>query len=79
MRYTHEGRTINRVEWFSPSTREWRTEEGARVTIYGLDRYAIVTPTGGTYLRRGGARVMGYHDIPTPRVTESTHGAEGSP
>jgi hypothetical protein len=31
------------------------------------------------YLSRSRARVMGYHDIPTPRVNESTHGAEGSP
>lgn len=29
------------------------------------------------YLSRSRARVMGYHDIPTPRVNESTHGAEG--
>lgn len=29
------------------------------------------------YLSRSRARVMGYHDIPTPRVNETTHGAEG--
>ena len=32
-----------------------------------------------TYLSRSRARVMGYHDIPTPRVDESTRGAEGAP
>jgi hypothetical protein len=32
-----------------------------------------------SYLSRSRARVMGYHDISTPRVNESTHGAEGSP
>ncbi|HET6918471.1 MAG TPA: hypothetical protein VFI46_03290 [Jiangellaceae bacterium] len=30
------------------------------------------------YLSRSRARVMGYHDIPTPRVNESTHGEGGS-
>ena len=30
-------------------------------------------------LSRSRARVMRYHDIPTPRVNESTHGAEGTP
>lgn len=28
---------------------------------------------------RSRSRVMGYHDIPTPRVNESTHGAEDGP
>jgi hypothetical protein len=31
------------------------------------------------HLSRSRARVMRYHDIPTPRVNESTHGAEGTP
>jgi hypothetical protein len=31
------------------------------------------------YLGRGRARVIRYHATPTPRVNESTHGAEGSP
>ena len=31
------------------------------------------------HFSRSRARVMGYHDIPTPRVNESTHGAEGTP
>ena len=29
------------------------------------------------YFSRGRARVMGYHDIPTPRVNETTHGEGG--
>lgn len=31
------------------------------------------------YFARSRGRVMGYHDIPTPRVDEPTHGAEGTP
>ena len=31
------------------------------------------------YLSRGRARVMDYHDVPPPRVNESTRGAEGTP
>jgi hypothetical protein len=30
------------------------------------------------HLSRSRARVMRYHDIPTPRVNESTHGADGT-
>ena len=30
------------------------------------------------HLSRSRARVMGYHDIPTPRVNECTHGEDGS-
>lgn len=30
------------------------------------------------YFSRSRARVMGYHDIPTPRVNEITHGEGGS-
>jgi hypothetical protein len=30
------------------------------------------------YFSRSRARVMGYHDIPTPRVNETTHGEGGS-
>jgi hypothetical protein len=30
------------------------------------------------YLSRSRAHVMGYHDIPTPRVNETTHGEGGS-
>jgi hypothetical protein len=29
------------------------------------------------YLSRSRTRVMGYHDIPTPRVNETTHGEGG--
>jgi hypothetical protein len=31
-----------------------------------------------THLSRSRARVMRYHDIPTPRVNESTHGPDGT-
>lgn len=30
------------------------------------------------HLSRSRARVMRYHDIPTPRVNDVTHGAEGT-
>ena len=30
------------------------------------------------YLGRGRARIMRYHDIPTPRINEMTHGGGGS-
>jgi hypothetical protein len=30
------------------------------------------------HLSRSRARVMRYHDIPNPRVNESTHGADGT-
>ena len=30
------------------------------------------------YISRSRSRVMGYHDIATPRVNETTHGEGGS-
>lgn len=49
---------------------------GAEVFVVILLALGIVSLI---YLSRSRARVMSYHDIPTPRVNESTHGAEGSP
>ena len=42
----------------------------------------VLVPVAGVaallwYLARGRARVMGYHDLTTPQVTEMTHGAGG--
>ena len=42
----------------------------------------LVVPVAGVaallwYLSRGRARVMGYHALTTPQVTETTHGAGG--
>lgn len=43
----------------------------------GLVIVALVLGTGFmVYLSRSRARVMGYHDISTPRVNETTHGHE---
>lgn len=43
----------------------------------------LLLPVAGVasliYLSRSRRRVMEYHDIPTPHVNESTHGAEGAP
>jgi hypothetical protein len=49
------------------------------VVAEGLALILLVSGIGSLiYLSRSRARVMGYHDIPTPRVNESTNGAEGS-
>jgi hypothetical protein len=45
----------------------------ALVTV-GLGAGLAVLVGVGVYLSRSRARVMGYHDIPTPRTNESTHG-----
>ena len=46
------------------------------VIVIGL---VVTGITSLLFFSRSRARVMGYHDIPTPRVNESTHGAEGNP
>ena len=43
----------------------------------------LIVPLGGivavfVYLDRSRARIMRYHDIPTPRINEMTHGEGGS-
>ena len=46
--------------------------------VEGLVVIAIVLGIASLiHLSRSRARVMRYHDIPTPRVNETTHGAEG--
>lgn len=46
--------------------------------LAGLVIVAVVLGIGFmVYLSRSRARVMGYHDISTPRVDETTHGHEG--
>ena len=42
----------------------------------------LIVPLGGVvavlvYLVRSRARIMRYHDIPTPRINEVTHGEGG--
>jgi hypothetical protein len=42
----------------------------------------LIVPLGGivtvfVYLGRSRARIMRYHDIPTPRINEMTHGEGG--
>ena len=46
--------------------------EGIVVTLLVLGIAALI------YLSRSRAGVMDYHDIPTPRVNETTHGEGGS-
>ena len=38
----------------------------------------VAIATAFVYLGRSRARVMQYHDIPTPRVSEMTHGGGAS-
>lgn len=43
----------------------------------------LIAPVAGIagllfYLGRGRARIMRYHDIPTPRINEMTHGGGDS-
>lgn len=47
--------------------------------IAGLVQVAVVTGITAwfVHLGRGRARIMRYHDIPTPRVIEMTHGGDG--
>ena len=47
--------------------------EGITIVLAGLGIASLI------HFSRSRPRVMGYHDIPTPRVNESTHGAEGTP
>jgi hypothetical protein len=42
----------------------------------------LIVPVAGivalfVYLGRSRARIMRYHDIPTPRINEMTHGGDG--
>jgi hypothetical protein len=46
--------------------------EGIAVILVVLGIAALI------YFSRSRDRVMGYHDIPTPRVNETTHGEGGS-
>lgn len=47
--------------------------------VEGLVVIALVLGIASlVHLSRSRARVMRYHDIPTPRVNESTRGAEGT-
>jgi hypothetical protein len=43
----------------------------------------LIVPVGAivalfVYLGRSRARIMRYHDIPTPRINEMTHGGGGT-
>lgn len=49
-----------RTEWISPSTREWRFEDGGRTKIYSGGSYAVIDPNDGTYVRTGSPRFIGY-------------------
>jgi hypothetical protein len=47
-------------------------------TVIVIVAVVVMLVAAFLHLRRTRSKVMGYHDIETPRVNEATHGGGGS-